>query len=159
MSNIAPYSQGRSKIATPVLELQSAVSKEQIFKERALQFYTAFVNSPRTGQADIENQFLCIRQNIQDRPTMILSHRMFQIKPEYAVVAERQFYVGQSYNSLHVMVGCLPFNDGTVLFYRNRTSTDQVAGFGGGAKRKIGRGMLRDAVVQNFEDVREKLFQ
>lgn len=158
VANIAPYARARGKFSTPASELKTAVSREQIFQRRTPEFYSAYVNFPRAGQADIENQFLCIKQDIQDRPTIILSHRMFQVRPDYAVAAERQFYVGQSYNSLHIMIGCSALNDGTVMFYRNRTSTDQVAGFGGAAKRGIRRAMMKNKIVEKFEEVREKLF-
>jgi hypothetical protein len=83
---------------------------------------------------------------------------MFQFKPEkYLLATFREFYVGHSYNSLHIVVGALPGKEGTVIFYMNRTSTDQVAGFGGGLKRKIGSGMLRDEVVKLFTEYRRSL--
>jgi len=53
----------------------------------------------------------------------------------------------------------LPINDGTVVFYRNRTSTDQVAGFGGAAKRGIGREMMKGKIVEKFEEIQKKVFQ
>ncbi len=55
------------------------------------------------------------------------------------------------------MVGCVPVDDGVVVFYRNRTSTDQVAGFGSGLKTGIGRGQMLDRIVQHFSDLRKAL--
>ena len=96
VSGIAPYARSRGKQATPASELKTAVAKESIYKEYTPEFYRAFANYPQDAPTDVENQFLCIRQIIQDRPTLIPSHLMFQLKPDYAVFAERQFFVGQS---------------------------------------------------------------
>ena len=81
---------------------------------------------------------------------------MFRYKPEeYVVEVYREFYVGHSYNSLHIVVGVFSVKEGTLVFYANRTSTDQVAGFGGGLKRNIGRGMMRDDVVEHLDAIRQ----
>ena len=67
------------------------------------------------------------------------------------VAAERQFYVGLSYNSLQITYMALPVPAGSVLFYTNRTSTDQVTGFGRSVRHAIGRGMM-EAEVKAFLD-------
>jgi hypothetical protein len=85
---------------------------------------------------------------------------MFQFKPKkYLLATFREFYVSHSFNSLHIVVGALPVKTGTVVFYVNSTFTDQVAGFGGGMKRKIGSHMLRDEVVELFTEYRRSLEQ
>jgi hypothetical protein len=40
------------------------------------------------------------------------------------------------------MAGFLPVSEGTLVWYVNRTSTDQVTGFGGGAKRSMGAKLM-----------------
>ena len=64
---------------------------------------------------------------------------------------ERQFYVGQSYNSLQITIGLFPSGDKTTLFYLNRTSTDQVAGFMSGARQSVGRNMMEEEVRKLFD--------
>ena len=67
--------------------------------------------------------------------------------------------------SIEETIAHLPFEDADlekllaneIVFYVNRTSTDQVAGFGGGMKRSIGRGMMRSAVIQQFESIRRSV--
>ena len=56
-----------------------------------------------------------------------------------ALFAERQFYVGTSYNSLQTFIGLLPDGDRTVLVYTNRTFTDQVAGFRSNVRHSVAR--------------------
>jgi hypothetical protein len=91
---------------------------------------------------------------VEGRPTFILTHQMSIVRPEGSFMAERQFYVGHSYNSLFLLAGCLPVEGGSVVFYSNHTSTDQVAGFGSGMRHSIGRGQMRDEIVKSFERIR-----
>jgi hypothetical protein len=42
---------------------------------------------------------------------------------------------------------------GTLVFYANRTSTDQVMGMGGGTKRSIGSRLLRSELEALFAKV------
>jgi hypothetical protein len=44
----------------------------------------------------------------------------------------------------------LPAQGGTVVVYSNHTSTDQVAGFGGGAKRSIGSKLMASELEGMF---------
>jgi hypothetical protein len=44
-----------------------------------------------------------------------------------------------------------------VLFYRNRTFTDQVAGFGSDMKKGIGRGQMHKTIVKLFEEAKRQL--
>jgi hypothetical protein len=50
--------------------------------------------------------------------------------------------VSTGYNAEAAFAALLPADEGTVVVYGNHTSTDQVAGFGGGAKRSIGSKLL-----------------
>ncbi len=65
--------------------------------------------------------------------------------------------MSHNYNSLHLVAGAWPMQDGIIVFYRNRTSTDQVAGLGSGMKKGIGRGQMTDAIIEFFEDTQEML--
>ena len=52
------------------------------------------------------------------------------------------------------IVGFLPVPEGTLVVYTNHTSTDQVAGFGGGAKRSIGRRFMASQLEGLFQKTR-----
>lgn len=154
---VARYDRG-GKQSSPGKELYDEAKRGKLMQEKMPEFYGALLNYPRYSAGDISNQFFWIKQRVNKRPAFILAHRMFQFKPEeYALAAFREFYVSHSYNSLHIAMGLLPVKEGTVVFYLNRTSTDQVAGFGGGMKRKIGSKMLRDEVVELFTEYRQLL--
>ncbi len=51
-------------------------------------------------QSKLKSTFMWLKQNVQDRPTFVLSHRMQFEDKGLVLHVERQFYVGQSYNSL-----------------------------------------------------------
>ncbi len=124
-------------------------------RKRIPNFYRALLNYPDDGRDEIHNRFALIKKSVNDRPDYVLGHRMYQLEPgDYALYAYHEFYVGHSYNSLQIISGAAQVEQGTLVFYVNRTSTDQVAGFGGGLKRSIGRGMMRSAVIEQFESIR-----
>lgn len=55
---------------------------------------------------------------------------------------ERHFYISRSHNCLQGIGAALPVEYGAVVLYATRTSTDQVSGFGGSAKRTIGNKIM-----------------
>jgi hypothetical protein len=73
--------------------------------------------------------------NAHDTPTFVLTHRFSMREGDAYVLAQRQYYVSRGYNVMQAVGGFLPVEEGTVVVYTNRTSTDQVTGFGGGTKR------------------------
>ena len=70
------------------------------------------------------------------------------------IVAQRQFYVSTGYNTEQAVAAFLPAASGTLVVYANRTSTDQVTGFGGSAKRSIGSRLLASQLEAIFERAR-----
>ena len=66
----------------------------------------------------------------------------------------RGTYVSRSHNSVQGIGGAFPVENGTVVAYVQRTSTDQVAGFGGTTKRAIGVRMMASKVAESFERAR-----
>ena len=44
-------------------------------------------------------------------------------------MADREFYVSHGYNTSQTFAGLIPVREGTVVVYRSRVSTEQVAGF------------------------------
>lgn len=47
----------------------------------------------------------------------------------------RHYYASTGYNLVQTVAGFLPVAEGTLVIYTNRTSTDQLEGFGASAKR------------------------
>jgi hypothetical protein len=61
------------------------------------------------------------------------------------------FFVSASFKCVQGIVAVLPVQSGSVVVYGNRTSTDQVEGWGGSAKRSIGSRLLEDQLETQFQ--------
>lgn len=72
----------------------------------------------------------------------------------HAVAGLREFFVGQSFNSLQLIARDFSFGEDTLAFYTNRAFTDQVAGFGSGTKHKVWRKMMLGEIEKLFQSVR-----
>ena len=81
-----------------------------------------------------------------------LSH-VFRFKDERGILLiNKQFYSGQDKDSSQIVAGLLPTSDGrSALFYTNHTYTSAVAGFGGSAKRTIGRKIMKGKLMDTFK--------
>lgn len=156
MSAIAPYSRGKEE-ANAARELELALDEMRPLPERAPTFYNAFKNFPADATPSVGNRLDWHIQSVQDRPTVVLSHRAIERHQDHAIVGRRNFYVGQSFNSLQIIAGAFAYGDQTLVFYTNRTFTDQVAGFGSSAAHKIGRKMMLGEIEKLFTAVRDAL--
>ncbi len=95
-------------------------------------------------------------QKGRDQAAPVLIHRILYREDDGELFVQRRFYSGYDYDALQTLVGVLPSSvGGSVVFYTNRTYTAQVAGFGGGAKRSIGRKLLEGEVVAEMERARK----
>ena len=105
------------------------------------------------GPSEVESRLLWLLQEINGRPAVVLAHRMLGKDSGNAFLAQRDFYVAHTFDALQVIVGCYGMTEGSILFYTNRTYTEQVAGFGSSAAHAIGRKMMTAEVVALFEAV------
>jgi len=67
--------------------------------------------------------------------------------------------VSHGYNTSQAITGLIPVPEGTVVFYRSRVSTDQVAGFGSSVKKGIGRGVMAKQLKEIFKRSRASFQQ
>ncbi len=158
---IATYDRGDGERVGPGAELDLALSEDLAQDVRlasiAHGFQQAVAGYPAAPPEGVESEFFWTKADVADRPCFVLTHRMSKSDHRAVLIAERQFFVGHSYNSLHVVMGAIPTTQGVLLFYRNRTFTDQVAGRIGSAKKVIGRRRQRNAVVDYLEAIRDTL--
>ncbi|MHC4649494.1 MAG: hypothetical protein ACYTES_01395 [Planctomycetota bacterium] len=160
---IEPYSRGKKKQSSPAEELTLAVNEDALRDERLAPLIRenqqAWINYPEGGGEGIENDFFWAKTDVQGRPCFVLTHVMSFQDSKGGLIAERQFYVGHDYNSLNLVMGAVPVEGGIVMFYRNRTFTDQVAGFGSDMKKGIGRGQMHKTIVKLFKEAERQLEQ
>lgn len=156
IDGVAPYARRGSAQAAPARDLRLAISSIAGLDDRCPSFYRSFADFPARADPGVSHHFFWAVQRIQARPTVILSHWALQLHEEFAVAGERQFYVGQGYDALQIVVGAFSIGPGeSLVFYVNRTSTGQVAGFGSSVAHPLGRKMMLRAVTALFHEIRE----
>jgi hypothetical protein len=153
LDGIAPYDRGGDS-SSAADDLRAAAEGSKLVQQGVPELHQAFLAYPDQGVADVQHRFFWTEQVADDRPVYVLTHRMAQQRPDLLVVLSRDFYASHSFNASQGAAGALPVEDGVVIFYGNRTSSDQVAGFMSGMRHEIGRGMMRDSLVEAMEDIR-----
>ena len=156
LNGIAPYARGGRNESHPGKELMLAINETKTAARRQ-DFFNALLSYPANQLPNVEDRFYWFKTTVEDRPTFILAHRAERHTANAALLTEEQFYVGHSYNSNFIAGGCLEVQGGTMVFYVNRTFTDQVAGWGSSLKHSIGRSQMLDSVVASLQSARERL--
>ncbi len=154
LNAIEPYDRGNGKLTAPGNEIQGSLNESKLLAAYFPELQRALLDYPKNQAEGITHRFFWLNENVENRPTFILAHRLSYVRPEGAFMAECQYYVGHSYDSLQILAGCLPAWNGTLIFYSNRTFTDQVAGFASGMRHSIGRDRMREDVIKGFEEFR-----
>jgi hypothetical protein len=123
---------------------------------------------------------------IDDKPTVCLVHKMGMMEGNVYIYSQIHFYVSRGHNSVQGVGGAFPLGDQeSAIIYGSRTysrivreivccsptlhfltrafflsesgtSTDQVSGFGGSAKRTIGSRVMMGKIAKNLQDARAK---
>ncbi|GAB4262110.1 MAG: hypothetical protein Kow0065_12780 [Methylomicrobium sp.] len=157
LKGIADYDRGDGMEARPADELRVATLANKVLTRYFPQIYKAWLDYPAPLPPGTEERFFWLNRTVEGRPTAILGHRILLSYQGAEVMLSRQFYVGHSYNSSQLSIACLPYRDGSLVFYGNRTFTDQVAGFGSGVKHSIGREQMRGEIVKRLTNLRKLL--
>lgn len=107
---------------------------------------------PSKDQGKAKHRLYWAIQKGRDQAAPVLNHRILYAENDGEVSIERRFYSGYDYDSLQIVTGILPTGARRcVAFYTNHTYTSQVAGFGGSAKRSIGRKLMQKELVAEIE--------
>jgi hypothetical protein len=156
LAGIAPY-QRDGEVSDPAEELRAAAEASRLLQQAAPDMYRGLVDFPEHQPADVEQAFFWVKEIANDRPVFSLNHRMVQRRPDGLILLSVTFYAGHSFNASVSGAGVLPIQEENAVFYTNRTVSDQVAGFMQGTRHEVGRGMMRDALVESFEAIRARL--
>jgi hypothetical protein len=150
LSAIAPYDRGHGRLVQPGVELRDSTEASAVLSQFAPAAYQLLLNYPQGKPAQLDERFHWVVYDISGNPTVALSHRLWANAPNAAIMVDRLFYVSTGFNTEQAVGGFLPFNAGTMVVYNNRTSTDQVDGFGSSAKRAIGDHMMTSELAESF---------
>lgn len=154
LGGIAPYER-RGEACEPSGELRRASEAARLLKQHAPALQQLLLSYPEGKPPGLEEQFYWLRYDLDGRPNYTLRHRLAMPVGEVFAVAEREFYVSHGYNTSQAFAGLIPVPEGTVVVYRSRVSTDQVAGFGSSVKKGIGRNVMAKQLTDIFERTRD----
>jgi hypothetical protein len=157
LAGIAPYARGKDKQSQAADDLRRATEAAKGVKKYAPAFYDVLMNYPQGTPTGLTQHFFCIRYALSGRPNFVLRQRLAMPLGDAYVVADRDFYVSHDYNDTQAVGALLPVENGTVVVYLNRTTTDQLGGFGASAKQAIGRNMMAKQISEIFEKARAGL--
>lgn len=157
LAGIAPYARGDGETRSPADDLRSATKALKALEKYLPRTYQYLLDYPQGEPAGTEELFRWSQISAHGEPTLVLTHNVYIPEGDAWVGMQRQFYVSTGYNCEQATAAFLPVKGGTAVFYGNRTSTDQVMGFGGGAKRSLGGKVLASQLEALFEKVRDKV--
>lgn len=147
LAGIAPYarSSGTRSCADEIRTMTKATQTLQRYVPHAYQMLLSY---PQSKPAGMEEVFRWSQIDAHDIPTYTLTHALFVPDGDAYVVVQRMFYVSEGFNCEQAIAALVPVQGGTVMVYGNRTSTDQVEGWGGSAKRSIGSKLLESQLEE-----------
>lgn len=157
LAGILPYARAKSKSYKPGEDLLKSLQFSKILESEAPSFHSALVNYPKKNPDGLEESFAWISYEADGETNFLLSHRAGLLENDSYVFSERQFFNLRGYNCLQGFGGAFSCGEkGTAVVFASRTSTDQVTGWGGGAKRAIGVRMMGSIVASQLERFREE---
>lgn len=160
LAGIAPYARASNASTSPGDALRAALEASTVLHRFAPAAHEALSRYPQALPAGFEERFSWALVDVQDRPAVVLVHRLVGPVDGGTLVAERQFYASQGFDALQVVIGVLPIEGdgqpGSAVIYSNRTSSAQAARFGRMAQ-SIGRRMLVAEVTRFFEAIRKTI--
>lgn len=153
LAGIAPYVRG-SGVRSVADELRIATQAAKPLRTYAPAAYQLLLDYPAGKPPGLEESFRWTQFDAHGTPTIALSQGLFMPDGDAFLAVQRQFYVSTGYNCEQAVAAFLPTSSGTIVLYANRTSTDQVTGFGGGMKRSIGSEVLESQLRKMFQKLR-----
>ena len=156
LDGVSPYVR-QTTITSPAGEFATALESFELLEEFYPEFHAAFRDFPTPSADNITHRFYVRKQRVQRRPVFVLVHWMQRDSDAYLLLAQRQYYVGHTYNSAQTIVGCLPFRQGTLIAVLNQAFTEQVVGFFRGVGRGLGRRRIEQSMEPLFARIRARV--
>lgn len=155
LKGISPYCRGKVSYE-PGEELYLKSEVAPVLQKAAPKFHRCLLDYPLSKPEDLEESFSWVNFKIDEKPTIALVHKMGLRVADVYVFCQRHFYVSRGHNSIQGLGGAFPVESKeVVVIYGSRTSTDQVTGFGGAAKRAMGSRIMGGRIAENMENFRK----
>jgi hypothetical protein len=150
LAGIAPYARKGSK-TDPAADLSAVIATARKSALLPAAFYDLLANYPKDIPADAVETHYWSQFTAHGEDTIALVHTLQATFAGTLIGVNRHYYASTGYNVVQAVTGFLPVEGGTLVIYTNHTSTDQVGGFGGSAKRGIGRKFMAGELKKLFD--------
>jgi hypothetical protein len=156
LAGIAPYArEDGSRSCNDELRTMAQASKAlQKYVPTAYQYLLSYPNSKPAGTEEV---FRWAQIDAHGTPALTLTHVAYVPDGNSYVLLQRMFYVSATFNCEQALAAFVPVQGGTAVVYANRTSTDQVEGWGGDMKRSIGSRLLESQLEDQFQTAQSTL--
>jgi hypothetical protein len=152
LKGIPPYTRGKTDYH-PGDELLLKSKMAPVLQKASPTFYQCLSEYPHSKPDGFEESYSWVNFNVDGKPTISLVHKLGLQQDSTYVFCQRHFYVSRGHNSVQGLGGAFPVEEEeVVVVYASRTSTDQVAGFGGSAKRAIGSRVMGGRIADNMQN-------
>lgn len=146
VGGIAHYYRKPGVFSSPAEELTKIETEAAVLQKYCGRLYREIIRYPE-GQQNLDHSYRVVKKLINKRPAFVLVHRAVDASDRYVFVAQREFFVGHTYNSLFALVLMLPWEGGTLVVLTTDSFTDKVAGFASRIAKPIGRQRVTAAVM------------
>lgn len=150
LAGIAPYARKDGGSRSCGDELRTATEASKALKQYVPRAYQMLLGYPGSKAPGAEEFFRWSQLDAHGTPAITLTHAAFVPDGDAWIVLQRMYYVSATFNCEQAIAALLPVQGGSVVVYGNRTSTDQVEGWGGSAKRSIGSRLLESQLESQF---------
>lgn len=157
LDGLAVYARDDGGSRSPAAELRTATGALKKVAKYAPAAHQYLLDYPNGKPAGAKESMRWSQFKGHGIPTIALTQVLLVPDGDAWLLNQRQFYVSTGYNVEQAFAAFLPEKNGTVVVYGNHTSTDQVEGFGGSAKRSIGSKLLASQIEGMFQRARAKV--
>ncbi len=154
LGGIAAYDRG-GEATDGAADLRKATDTLKGLQAYGPDFFRLLHEYPKGAPPDLREVFRWSHYTAHGEPALVLVHGFTGTVGGVPIGVQRQYYVSRGYNVEQAVAGFFPVREGTLVVYANHTSTEQVSGFGGSAKRKIGRKLMASQLADLYQRIRE----
>jgi hypothetical protein len=156
LGGIPTYDRGGST-ADPAADLRRATVAAKGLKKYLPSLQDALMDYPKGVTPKMSQNFFWATYDQSGKANYVLTHVIAAPDGDARAIVQRQYYASTGYNAEQAVAAFLPVQEGTIVLYSNHTFTEQVSGFGGSMKRKIGRSMMTTQLEKVFSKDRQIL--
>ena len=156
LPGLEPYKRPQ-RTDDPARELQTALDGFQFLDNHFPAFYNAILGAPAAHEQSAEQLFVLHETESNGRTLHVLSRQLFEINDAWGLGADLQFYATHGLNAGFVLMGVVPYQQGSLVFALFHLFTNEVLGFGSTLKKRIGRGRATEILTAYFHTVRRQL--